>query len=66
MNADKLIASGMMNIDETRDKAGLTPTGEKWARRHYITKIIQLHKAVKQMKMSKTDFMLMSNKSFGH
>ena len=38
MNADKLIASGMMNIDETRDKAGLTPTGEKWARRHYITK----------------------------
>ena len=38
VNADKLIASGMMNIDETRDKAGLTPTGEKWARRHYITK----------------------------
>lgn len=37
-NADKLISSGMLNIDETREKAGLVPTGEKWAQQHYITK----------------------------
>ena len=28
----------MLNIDETREKAGLVPTGEKWAQQHYITK----------------------------
>lgn len=37
-NADKLIASGMLSVDETRDKAGLIPTGEAWAQSHYITK----------------------------
>ncbi len=37
-NADKLISSGMLSPDETREKAGLTPTGEPWAKKHYITK----------------------------
>lgn len=37
-NADKLIASGILCIDETREKSGLMPTGEEWAKRHYITK----------------------------
>ena len=36
--SDKLIASGMLSVDETRDKAGLIPTGEAWAQSHYITK----------------------------
>lgn len=30
-NADKLISSSMLSPDETRDKAGLNPTGEEWA-----------------------------------
>lgn len=38
VNADKLISSGLLSPDETRDKAGLIPTGEKWAQKHYITK----------------------------
>lgn len=37
-NVDKLIASGFMSIDEVRVKAGLTETGEEWARKHLITK----------------------------
>lgn len=37
-NADKLISSGMLSPDETRDKAGLNPTGEEWAQKHYMTK----------------------------
>ena len=37
-NADKLISSSMLSPDETRDKAGLNPTGEEWAQKHYMTK----------------------------
>ena len=37
-NADKLISSSMLSPDETRDKAGLDPTGEEWAQKHYMTK----------------------------
>lgn len=28
----------MLSPDEAREKAGLTPTGEPWAEKHYITK----------------------------
>lgn len=37
-NADKLISSSMLSPDETRGKAGLNPTGEEWAQKHYMTK----------------------------
>lgn len=37
-NVDKLIASGFSSIDEARESAGLEPTGEEWAKKHYITK----------------------------
>ena len=40
-NADKLIASGMLSVDEVRYQAGLQPTGEEWAQKHYITKNYQ-------------------------
>ncbi len=37
-NADKLISCGMLSPDEVRIKAGETPTGEEWAKKHYVTK----------------------------
>ncbi len=37
-NADKLISCGMLSPDEVRIKAGEAPTGEEWAKKHYVTK----------------------------
>ena len=37
-NIEKLISSGFACVDETRDKAGLVPTGEEWAKVHFCTK----------------------------
>lgn len=37
-NIEKLISSAFANVDETREKAGLHPTGEKWAQIHFCTK----------------------------
>ncbi len=37
-NIEKLISSAFMNVDETREKAGLVPTGEEWAKVHFCTK----------------------------
>ena len=37
-NADKLIACGLLSPDEVAEKAGLHPTGEEWAKKHYMTK----------------------------
>lgn len=37
-NIEKLISSAFANVDETREKAGLHPTGEKWAQVHFCTK----------------------------
>jgi HK97 family phage portal protein len=37
-SADKLISSSILSPDEAREKAGIVPTGEKWAQMHYITK----------------------------
>ena len=37
-NAEKLISSGVLKPDETREKAGIKPTGEEWAQQHYMTK----------------------------
>lgn len=36
-NAEKLIGCGMLDIDETREKAGLHPTGAEWAKEHYLS-----------------------------
>ena len=37
-DADKLISSSIMNPDEAREELDLIPTGEDWAKRHYLTK----------------------------
>lgn len=37
-NADKLIGCGLLSPDQTMEKAGLHPTGEAWAQKHYMTK----------------------------
>lgn len=37
-NIEKLISSAFANIDETRERAGLHPTGEDWAQVHFCTK----------------------------
>lgn len=37
-NIEKLISSAFANVDETREAAGLHPTGEKWAQVHFCTK----------------------------
>ncbi len=37
-NADKLISCGFMSPDEAREKAGIRPTGQVWAKKYYLTK----------------------------
>ncbi|MDZ5712247.1 phage portal protein [Jeotgalibacillus sp. HH7-29] len=38
---DKMLASGLTNVDENRELAGLEPIGEEWAQKHFITKNYQ-------------------------
>lgn len=37
-NIEKLISSTLLSPDETREKAGIDPTGEPWAQTHFCTK----------------------------
>lgn len=37
-NVEKLITSAFASVDEVREKAGLVPTGEEWAQKHFSTK----------------------------
>ena len=36
-SSDKLIASGVMCIDEVREENGLMPLNETWSRQHWMT-----------------------------
>lgn len=37
-NVDKLISCGFFSPDEAREKAGIRPTGQEWAKKYYMTK----------------------------